>query len=124
VSKSRSKGPRPILSLPGFWADQVEAASERDRAYFEQHPGCEMYVRCRLPGEFGPYEGTPMVERATHVEVVQIEPGVRQRSPVALLRGCDYPSGRIPFEHVEALAEVVGGDLRSLRVYENDEIED
>lgn len=56
-----------------------DAASERDRLYFEKHPDAKSYVRRRYPGELGPGEDDMPLEKYPWVEVVQIAPGIRAR---------------------------------------------
>jgi hypothetical protein len=62
----------------------TEAASERDRLYFEAHPDEDEYLRDYIPDEFVvDYGGSPIPDL---VRVVQLEPGVRVRQGVWLVR--------------------------------------
>lgn len=64
----------------------VEAAMNRDRAYFEAHPNATWYVRAVVPGEFGDLP----IYGATHVKVVLLGEGFRARIPLWLA----VPSGQ------------------------------
>jgi hypothetical protein len=58
----------------------VGRASERDRRWFEKHPGAGRYVRRRYPGEMGSAEDLCSLDKFPWVEVVQIAPGIRVHS--------------------------------------------
>ncbi len=66
--------------MPRRFVEITSRVSERDREWFEKHPGEEQYFRPYIPGEFGP-EG-PSQDSLTLV--IQIEPGVRIRKAVPL----------------------------------------
>lgn len=109
---------------PGRFAAQMDAASERDRRYFARHRGTRTYVRERIVGEFGAAEDSPDIATATHVEVTQISPHCRIRTPIWMLRRQDYPAGKLPLEHVEAFidrAVSAGGQWRFIG---DDEMDD
>ena len=55
----------------------AEAASEDDRIWFEQHPGAKERIRPAYPHEIALSGGA-----STKVRVVQIQPGVRARTPI------------------------------------------
>jgi hypothetical protein len=68
-----------VPELGGYvHSDAVEAASVRDRAYFEAHPGAEWYVRERMDCEF-PDKCSPTF---TATLVRQFRPGARSRQPI------------------------------------------
>lgn len=50
----------------------VDRASEKDRVFFEQHPGAKHYFRKYIPGE-APLQGIALTK------VTQIVPGARTR---------------------------------------------
>lgn len=102
---------------------KVEAASARDRSYFLAHPGIDRYVRKRMPGEFGPRESDPDFKTATHVEVEQLIPGLRTRMPIQFVDRHAYPSGRIPFEHFEAIVDQYVSNGGQWRFIEDDELD-
>jgi hypothetical protein len=60
----------------------MDEASQRDRAYFETHPGVTSYRRLRVAGELGPVERDADRLGVVQVEVTQIRPGIRVRAPV------------------------------------------
>lgn len=59
--------------MPEPWGSIIDAVSEADRLYFEQHPDETVYYRRIVPGEFAD------VPVAGLVEVTRIAPGVRAR---------------------------------------------
>ncbi len=63
-----------VQPLPEPAGSIVEAVTDRDRVYFERHPGALSYVRPYVPGEL---PGT--CPPGTLVRVIQIMPGVRVR---------------------------------------------
>ncbi len=87
-------------SSPAF-----EQASARDRAYFEVHPGTRVYVRRRILGEFPQYPLADDLRKDAYTEVEQVSPGMRVRRPIRMMRSRDYPTGKIPVEHLEAIIE-------------------
>jgi hypothetical protein len=93
---------RHVISSTERWGEQSDKASARDRLYFELHQARTWYVRLRIPGEYGPYEARADNGHATHTLVTRF-PGGRTREPMLLIRRRDYPSGEIPFEHLEAM---------------------
>jgi hypothetical protein len=103
----------------------VAAASDRDRAYFEEHPGVDRYVRRRMPGEFAPVHSDAELDALgyMHVEVKQVRPGFRHRKPFHLIDRLDYPSGRIPFEHVEMAADYAVSRGGAWRIIHESEID-
>jgi hypothetical protein len=119
----RKRHALPVIHPPGPWADLVEAACDHDRAYFERHPDRKVYVRKRMPGEFGPAEGEAEIQAATHVEVTRNQ-GFRTRRPVQCVSGHDYPMGKIPFEHFEALMHYAAGKGMVWRPVADDEVDD
>ena len=104
-----------VIHAPGDWVEQVECASLRDRAYFELHPEKSFYVRRRIRGEFGPREAWAEREGFRYVYVRQLWPGARVREPMHLVRPSDYPAGKVPFEHVEAMWEHCKGELFTVK---------
>lgn len=102
----------------------IEQAMERDRTYFDAHPSRPRYVRRRIPGEFGPREGMSAVQQATHVLVTQLQPGIRSRQPILVIRRSDYPTGRVPLEHIEAAAKWVGTSDEGIFPFFDDEFDD
>jgi len=103
---------------------EVAAASDRDRAYFAAHPDQDVYVRRRMPGEYGPRDHAPEVQRATHTRVRQVARGIRLRRPTVIMRADDYPTGHIPSEHIEAFVEHYGPVVRSVFVFTGDQLDD
>ena len=82
--------PRSRLSKPLMTVDE---AVEADRAYFDEHPDENEYIREFVPGEFGKVE-LPVIpdgfRYATHVEVrlrVKGEPVGRYRRLMAICEG-------------------------------------
>lgn len=73
----------PVIHEPGPWAKDVETANDRDRLYFETHPGEEWYVRERVAGEGGPVEAEVLRCGLTHTLVRCHAPGIRTRSPIS-----------------------------------------
>lgn len=98
----------------------IDEASDRDRAYFEGHPERSWYVRERMPGEFD----DPAARLATHIYVTQIAPGIRTREPMVLLRARDYAGGRVPKEHVEALAALTGNAVADAFVVRDSDLDE
>ena len=62
-------------------ARAADKASEKDRIWFEKHPGQTEYIRPPISGEFPPFPGL----RIDAVQVVQIRPGARLRHPLLIL---------------------------------------
>ncbi len=57
----------------------IDAVSERDRAYFAQHPAASRYIRPAVAGELGP----PLAGYAGALVIVtQLIPGVRHRQMI------------------------------------------
>jgi hypothetical protein len=65
----------------------LDAISEIDREWFEQHAGARVYVRPFIPGEVPP--DVPV--DANYTLVIQMFPGGRMRLPVRLYREYDTP---------------------------------
>lgn len=88
--KSREKRERrqPVVHPPSRFAEIIDAASERDREFFENHPGQEYCLRPYVPGEFwiGPAldSGEPPLAQDSWVLVRQVAPGIRMRRPVSV----------------------------------------
>jgi hypothetical protein len=86
---SRSK-----LSKPTMTVDEAVAA---DRAYFDEHPDEDEYIRAFVPGEFGQAELPEIPEGfayATHVAVtlrVDGQPIGRYRRLMAVCAGTGVP---------------------------------
>ncbi len=106
--RARATRHKGVFHEPGSSDASVDAASERDRVYFETHPDATVYYRKRIPGEYGPREEDEAVRNATYTRVTQIRRGYRTRGPCALLLRRDYPNDRIPFEHFEAFVSRFG----------------
>src|SRR5260370_24658267 len=119
----RKRHALPVIHPPGPWAENVEEASEHGRAYFERHPDRQVYVRKRMPGEWGPFEEDDRVKGTTHVEVTW-HPGFRTRQPLYYLSRHDYPSGTIPFEHFEAVMHAAAARDMQWRPVPDDEVDD
>jgi hypothetical protein len=64
------------LSADEYYGEIIEHACDLDREYFLQHPDEDSYVRPIVKGEFW-----PITPDADMVEVIQIVPGVRTRTP-------------------------------------------
>lgn len=95
--KSREKRDRPrrINIPPPKHAAITEAVCERDRQFFEEHPGESHYLRPYVPGEF-PIEvlsrmGAPMPKQDAWILVTQIVPGTRMRRDMPAMP--DMPRG-------------------------------
>jgi hypothetical protein len=104
--------------------DARETASDRDRAYFATHPGVTVYVRRRLPGEFGLAEMRHPHPDLTHVEVEQVAPGFRLRRAIRLLDRHSYPTGEIPWEHAEAVIDAAVAHGGTWRLIADDELDE
>jgi hypothetical protein len=68
----------------------VEQAIKSDRAYFDEHPDEDSYIREFVPGEFGKAELPEIPDGfryATHVERVNGEPIGRYRRLMAVCDG-------------------------------------
>ena len=65
----------------------IERVRDRDRAYFEKHPGATEYLRPYVPGEFWPVA----YPDATHVLVTQIVPGFRTKTILICREGVNEP---------------------------------
>lgn len=74
MSRGRAVPPPPQVS-------PAEAASVKDRVYFQRHPGETVYHRPYVPGEFGPAFELPDLPGVLMVEVEQIGPFMRRRRP-------------------------------------------
>ena len=61
-------------------SDIIDRVCDQDRRYFEKHPDHVFYVRRYVPGEFWPFD----INEDSWVEVLQILPGLRKRSPCYL----------------------------------------
>lgn len=78
---------KPTLVQEGWLcrkcSEATDRASEDDRLYFEAHPGENVRYRAAFPGEFlGVGTTEPPCPGATlEVEVAQLRPGARTRSP-------------------------------------------
>jgi hypothetical protein len=74
---------KPNMTVPERFGRLVDKVMDRDREYFEQHPGETEYLRPYVPGELHPLE----FKDATDVLVTQISPGIRTRQPVMWVPG-------------------------------------
>ncbi len=103
---------------PPHWRDvdatargsDVEAVSERNRAYFRAHPEREDYVRRRVPGEFGAREALADCDGVTHVLVQSGTDPVDGTSLVRLRRaipGCELTDEQLDplAEHIRPMAD-------------------
>ena len=70
---------RVVIHQPGPWAEAVDKASARDRAYFRARPDRTYYVRQRLPGEWGPGEGDKDVAGSKWTLVQKLPLSVRAK---------------------------------------------
>ena len=61
---------------PRRFARLINRVRERDREYFERHPGETEYLRPVVPGETWPFLDAP----GTHVLVTRIGPGIRAKA--------------------------------------------
>ncbi len=86
MGKHNRKRDIPVIHPPENYARIVDAVCERDREYFEAHPGETSYARPYIPGEFHP--GPPLPQDAM-VEVCYLGPGLRSRRPYLVLGGAD-----------------------------------
>jgi hypothetical protein len=115
---------QPYTSLhAGGSSPERDAASERDREYFDRHPGMRRYVRRRIIGEFGENLADD-IRKDAYTEVEQVAPGLRTRTAIRMMRSRDYPTGQIPVEHLEAFIAhtVENGDF--WRPIPNAEVDD
>ncbi len=64
--------------VPEPFSTIIDEVCDRDRRYFEEHPGEEFFYRPYIPGEFGPNQLQP---DGTMVEVHNLSPGFRARIP-------------------------------------------
>jgi hypothetical protein len=66
----------------------VEKASKDDAAWFEAHPNRQLRLRDRIPGEYEPAASlddlVPPPGTTPRTLVLQLQPGVRGRYPVAI----------------------------------------
>lgn len=64
----------------------VEAASKNDAEWFEANPDRNFHLRDRMPGEYETFDASliPPPGTAARTLVIQIQPGVRARQPVAI----------------------------------------
>lgn len=66
----------------------IEAVSNRDRQFFEGHPGETHYVRPYIPGEFpvalAARLGGALPAQDDWVLVTQVAPGLRSRQPLGM----------------------------------------
>jgi hypothetical protein len=85
MSGRMARAARRGIHPPGPYAKEIDAASERDRRWFEQHPDQTSYIRPRMPHEFdlSPLANGDYAPDATLVEVVQVRPGLRLRRLLA-----------------------------------------
>jgi hypothetical protein len=106
-------------SSPAF-----ERASARDRTYFEAHPSARVYVRKRILGEFPQYPLADDLRTDAYTEVEQISGVARMRRPIRMMRSRDYPGGKIPLEHLEAIIENAEKNGDMWRPIPNSEVDD
>ncbi len=78
MRKRKRSGERaPVINVAGTPLGAVmDETSERDRVWFEEHPGVTHYTRPQAEGEF------PLPQTRGVVWVEQIKPGVRIRVPL------------------------------------------
>lgn len=62
----------------------IDVATQGDAAWFEKHPDNRIRVRNAVPMEFNRNLGEPPVGMTWRAIVVEAQPGVRARQPVAL----------------------------------------
>ncbi len=66
----------------------IEAVKDRDRQFFEGHPGETHYVRPYIPGEFpvalAARVGEALPAQDDWVLVTQVAPGLRSRQPLGM----------------------------------------
>jgi hypothetical protein len=64
----------------------VEAASKNDAAWFEANPHRNLRLRDRIPGEYEKLDAglLPPPGTTARTLVIQMQPGVRARQPVAI----------------------------------------
>ncbi len=69
MSEGRRRMPRKYLLIS-------EAASDRDKEWFGEHPGASYYVRAYVPGELGPQVSVP---QDAFTVVLRVHENVRMR---------------------------------------------
>ena len=70
----------------------IEVATQGDAAWFDQRPDRRIRLRNAVPLEFNRDLGEPPVGMTWRAIVIEAQPGVRARQPVALPLGIDNDS--------------------------------
>lgn len=73
---TREQKAKLVAAIPYGMHPSEDAASSLDRRWFEEHPGVEVRIRRRLPGELDPL----LSNDNPFVVVRQLRPGVRTRN--------------------------------------------
>ncbi len=95
----------------------VEIATQGDATWFDKNPDCRLRLRNAAPGEFRDL-GDPPVGMTWRVIVVEAQPGVRIRQPLALSLCIDndsMPEAELFSLFMQAAPKEAHGTLAQLR---------
>jgi len=79
-----AKPAMPEGKIPEPYASIIDGICEKDRLYFEAHPGATEYTRPLCPGEYYPIPDDDIEAVTVH----QVKPGIRARAPVKRATRC------------------------------------